>query len=97
MATDKKKIDEESNDSNSTLRAEGIIIEKVDPIQEKLEEEIEALQAEGEEKELFDAIGVEIPKKSVELEEPEADQLKKDLNKGGVELLPTEPLGDEEL
>lgn len=97
MTTDKKNIDEENSNSNSALKAEGIVIEKVDPVQEKLEEEIKVLQAEGAEEELFDAIGVEIPKTPIEAEKPEADQLKRDLNKGGIELLPTEPSEDKEL
>jgi len=96
MATNKKNVDER-NASKSTLEAEGIIVENINPMQEDLEKEIGALQTKEAAQELFDAIGVEAPKTITEPEKPRSYRLKEELNKGGIELLPTEPLEDEEL
>jgi len=97
MTTDKKKFDETKDDSKSTLEAEGIVVENIDPMQEDLEKEIGALQTKEAEQELFDAIGVETPKTITEPEKPRSSSLKEELNRGGIELLPVEPLEDEEL
>ena len=97
MTTDEKKVDETKDDPKSTLETEGIIVENTDSIQKNLKEDMSALQTEEAEKELFDAIGVEIPKTVTEPKKPESDKLKEELNKKGIELLPTEPLKDDEL
>ncbi len=77
---------------DSILKKEGIIIENKQPQNE--EESIEKLKTEEVEKELFNAIGAEI-KKTIELDdEPITDDVKEELNKGGIEVLPPEPLDD---
>ena len=90
---DETKKDEEAR---AELEAEGIIVENIS-IREELEQSLNTPQTKEEEKELFDAIGVEIPKNTVEEPKPTTDVLKKELSAGGVEVLPTEPFGDEEV
>ncbi|HED05567.1 MAG TPA: hypothetical protein ENI61_02645 [Ignavibacteria bacterium] len=92
--TDKKNNTDE--EAIAAFEAEGIIIESVSARKE-LEQSLNTLQTKEEEKALFDAIGVEIPKKNVPENDPTTDTLKKELNNGGIEVLPTEPLDDSDL
>jgi len=90
---EEQKIKEEES---SVFKSEGIVIESVS-LKEELEQDLNTPQTKEAEKELFEAVGVEIPKKTIEEVEPTTDTLKKELGSGGIEVLPTEPLGDEEL
>jgi hypothetical protein len=93
--TDDKQKDMDDN-RNSDFEAEGIIIESISA-KEELEQDLSTPQTKEEEAALFKAIGVEIPEKIIEEPKPTTDSLKKELDSGGIELLRTEPLGDEEL
>jgi len=92
MTDDNTKSDK---DAMSALEAEGIIIESLS-VREELEQSLNRPQTKEEEKALFDAIGVEIPSRNIRDDEPTTDNLKKELNNGGIEVLPTEPLGEGE-
>jgi len=94
--SDNKKEAEIKKEANSVLESEGIIIESVS-LKEELEQDLNTPQTKEAEKELFEAIGVEIPGEITEEVEPTTDTLKKELGNGGIEVLPTEPLGDDEL
>ncbi len=94
--TDNKKEEETKEEANSILESEGIVVESVS-LKEELEQDLNTSQTKEAEKELFEAVGVEIPEKTTEEAEPTTDTLKKELGSGGIEVLPTEPLGDEEL
>ncbi len=80
------------DDFNSILESEGIIIENKQSQNE--EESMDKLKMEEVEKELFNAVGAEI-KKTIEIDDnPITDEVKKELNKRGIEVLPPEPLDD---
>lgn len=91
--TDKTIIKKE--ETESVLEAEGIIIENIS-VKEELEQNLNTPQTEEEERALFEAIGVEIPKKTIKESGPTTNTLKKELDSGGIEVLPTEPLEDGE-
>jgi hypothetical protein len=91
--TDKKTNEDE--ETMSVFEAEGIVVESISAKKE-LEQSLSTPQSKEEEKALFDALGVEVPKKTMEEDEPTTDTLKKELNSGGIEVLPTEPLGEGE-
>lgn len=82
MSDDKNKDDE----FNSALEAEGIVIEN-----EQTESKDEKLKTEDIEKEIFNAVGAKIEKTTEIPDEPITDDVKKELNDGGIELLPPEP------
>ena len=88
MKNETKKV---SEDTVSALESEGIVIESISAKKE-LEEDLNTPQTKQEERALFDAIGVEIPKETQEDSDPSTDVLKKELNSGGIEVLPNEPL-----
>ena len=90
------EVKNKKEEARSALEAEGIIIESISA-KEELEQNLNTPQTKEEEEALFEAIGVEIPEKTVGEDEPTTDTLKKELNSGGIEVLPTEPLRDEEL
>ncbi len=94
--SDNKKEEEIKKETSSVLESEGIVIESVS-LKEELEQDLNTPQTKEAEKELFEAVGVEIPEKIPEETEPTTDALKKELGSGGIEVLPTEPLGDEDL
>ncbi len=83
-------------EESSVFKSEGIIIESVS-LKEELEQNLNTPQTKAAEKELFKAIGVEIPDKITEEIDPTTDTLKKELSSGGIEVLPTEPLEDGDL
>ncbi len=80
-----KENDKKEDDFNSVFEEEGIIIENESPQENK---SIEMLKTKGADKELFDAIGVEI-KETTEIEDTVATtDMKEALNKEGVDVLP---------
>lgn len=85
-----------TDDTRSALESEGIIIESISA-KEELEQDLNTPQTKEEEKALFDAIGVEIPKEPQESSDPTTDALKNELNSGGIEVLPSDPLENENL
>jgi len=97
MATYKKNIDETKDNSRLTFESDGIVFEDANLMQKDLKEKIDILQTKKVEKELFDAIGAEIPETVTEPKKPKPNKLKEELNRGGIELLQTEPLRDGEI
>lgn len=83
-------------ETDSVLEAEGIIIENT-TARDELEEDLNKLQTEDEERKLFEAIGVEMPSATVDIEEPTTDTVKEELNDRGIEVLPAEPLEEDGL
>jgi len=90
------EVKNEKEEARSALEAEGIIIESISA-KEELEQSLSTPQTKEEEKALFEAIGVEVPEKITREDDPTTDTLKKELNSGGIEVLPTEPLEEGEL
>ncbi len=89
---EEQKIKEEES---SVFKSEGIVIESIS-LKEELEQDLNTPQTKEVEKELFEAVGVEIPEKITEEVEPTTDTLKKELSIGGIEVLPSEPLGGDD-
>lgn len=83
IMNDKDKKD----DFDSILKSEGIIIENNDT---KEEEDIDEIKTKELEIEIFKAVGVEIKKEEEEESQLLTDDVKKELSKDGVEVLPRE-------
>ncbi len=84
--------DKKEDEFTSILKAEGIIIENKKNQDE--EEGLDKLRTEEIEKELFNAVGAE-REKTIEIDDkPMTDEVKKELNERGIEVLPPEPLDD---
>jgi hypothetical protein len=92
MTDNKEKKDEDK--AISALEAEGIVIENI-ALKKELEENLSTPPTKEEEEKLFEAMGVEIPKTTIEPAKPETATLKKELDRGGIEVLPTKPLEDD--
>lgn len=79
-------------DASSALEVEGIVIE-TEKARTELENNLNTPPTKEAKKELFEAIGVEIPNKNTEekpIEGPKMSDLEDNLNKEGIELLRTD-------